>query len=116
MKKQHNDLSSLQDILNASKLCIDFTKGFTFDSFESDEKTTSAVLHQISIIGEATKRLSNELRSKESQVPWKKMAGMRDILIHVYESIDYKQVWEVIQKDLPDLLKDISEIIKNRGG
>ena len=71
--------------------------------FDSDLKTQSAVIRQLEIIGEATKHLSNELRETYDDIPWRQMAGMRDILIHAYDHVDIDEVWNVVHQALPDV-------------
>ena len=102
--------SYIQDILNSSNKCLAFTKGMNFEDFEKDDKTISAVQHQILIIGEVTKRLSPEFRNQHTHIPWKAMAGMRDILIHSYENADLEEIWKTIQIVMPDLILKISKI------
>ncbi len=63
------------------------------------------------IIGEATKRLEPEFKNKYTNIPWKKMAGMRDVLIHNYEEIDLQIPWNIIQNELPKIIEDIKKII-----
>lgn len=70
-----------------------------------------AVIRNLEIIGEATKRISHEFRLKYPQVPWRAMAAMRNILIHQYEGVDLKKVWGVVAKDVPTLIKAIESII-----
>lgn len=72
----------IQDIINAARLVIEFVKGFDKDTFISDWKTRSAVLYQLTVIGEAVKRLSKDYRAKYPEIPWTLIAGMRDNLIH----------------------------------
>lgn len=100
----------IQDILNAIQLCGIFIQGMTFEQFEKDLKTVSAVQHQILIIGEATKRLSAEFRNQHHHIPWRSMAGMRDILIHSYENADLEEIWKTIQDVMPELVKQVSKL------
>jgi uncharacterized protein with HEPN domain len=82
----------------------------SFEEFEKDDKTISAVQHQILIIGEAAKRLSLEFRNLHIHIPWKAMAGMRDILIHSYENADLEEIWKTIQVIMPELILKLSRI------
>lgn len=70
-----------------------------------------AVIRQLEIIGEATKKISPNLRSRYVQVPWKGMAGFRDVLIHDYMGIDLNVVWETTQQNIPELKAQIKLIV-----
>jgi uncharacterized protein with HEPN domain len=72
-----------------------------------------ATVRQLEIIGEATKRLSPELRSRYSDVPWRRIAGLRDVLIHDYMGVDLDAVWQVTQKDLPAPKERVLQILEN---
>ncbi len=74
-----------------------------------------AVLRRITIIGEATKRLSKDFREQHSAISWKEIAGMRDIIIHDYDEIDFDEVWTVINENLPQLLSYIEPLILSEG-
>jgi len=78
-----------------------------------DIKTQDAVIHNIEIIGEATKNISEELRNKYSEIPWKGLAGMRDKLIHHYFGVNLDIVWSVVKEELPEIILKIEEIIEN---
>jgi len=101
--------ASLEDIINACNKCLSFVVGMDFDSFQKDEKTISAIQHQILVVGEATKRLTLEFRSQHVNIPWKAMAGMRDILIHSYDNADLEEIWKTV-KIMPDLITKLSQI------
>jgi uncharacterized protein with HEPN domain len=73
-------------------------------TFLDDEKTQSAVVHQLMIIGEGTKRLSDAFRDSHPQIPWRDIARMRDRLIHHYDAVDLDEVWKTVETDVPDLL------------
>lgn len=80
-------------------------------SFMSDRKTQSAVVRQISIVGEAVKNLSPALVASEPAVPWRLIAGARDRLIHAYFSVDLDAVWSMVEQDLPVLRENVRRII-----
>ncbi|MCA9930464.1 MAG: DUF86 domain-containing protein [Anaerolineales bacterium] len=110
---QLRDQSYLLDILQAAKLIQEFTAGVGKDAFDSDLKTQSAVIRQLEIIGEATKRLSGEIRNQHDDIPWRQMAGMRNILIHAYDHVDIAQVWTVVQHSIPDLIIKIENLLQD---
>ena len=82
------------------------------DVFVSTSHWQDAVVRQLEIIGEATKRLSKQLCSQHPEVPWRRIAGLRDVLIHDYMGVDIKAVWEITQKDLPGLKKSVQKILQ----
>lgn len=71
----------------------------------------SAVARQLEIIGEATKRLSEEFRGAHPEVPWRHMAGMRDVLIHAYDHVDMDEVWVAATESLPKLIAEIAPLV-----
>ena len=85
------------------------------DVFMSTSHWQDAVVRQLEIIGEATKRLSKDLRSRHPEVPWRRIAGLRDALIHGYMGVDLVAVWEITQKDLDKLKRGIETIIAEKG-
>lgn len=102
----------LNDILAAMDSIQVFVKGMSLERFQTDDKTTSAVIRKFEIIGEATKQIPEEIRQSNSQIPWKEMAGMRDRLIHFYFGVDYKLVWITIKERLPQVKQQIKKILQ----
>jgi uncharacterized protein with HEPN domain len=98
------DAIIIDDIIHAARLAIEFTAGLDQQAFLSDLKSQSAAIHQLLVMGEAVKRLSLGYRESHPDVPWKLMAGMRDVLIHGYDIVDLDQVWQSLQIDLPEIL------------
>ncbi|MBX3037056.1 MAG: DUF86 domain-containing protein [Anaerolineales bacterium] len=103
----------LKDILAAIESIESFIAGMNLDTFQIDDKTNSAVMRKLEIIGEAVKQIPDEMRQKYSQIPWKEMAGMRDKLIHFYFGVDYDLVWKAITERLPNIKQDIEKMMKN---
>ena len=106
---KHRDDIVLKDIVNAARLVAAFVDGFNRDTFVDDWKTRSAVLYQLTVIGEAVKRLSDDFRARHAHIPWALMAGMRDHLVHAYDLVDWDEVWKTANKDIPDLLGKIEQ-------
>lgn len=103
----------IKDIAEHSELIQNYTKDMTFEQFLDDSKTYNAVLRCIEVIGEAAKNIPDELKTKYSNIPWKNIAGMRDIVIHDYSTIDYEEVWQVAKKDVPELVGNMKTIVIN---
>ena len=103
MKPQREYLDFLRDILQEMNRIERFIAGMNREQFVNDEKTAYAVVRAIGIIGEATKNISQPIRRKHTNVPWKKMAGMRDVLVHGYFGVDIDIVWKTASQRLPAL-------------
>lgn len=72
-------------------------------AFLEDINTQSSVLHQLMVLGEATKQLSDDFRARHSDIPWSLMAGMRDTLIHGYDIVNLEELWNTANRDIPGL-------------
>lgn len=105
------DNASLLDIVQAGQKVVQFAEGLTREQLEVDVMRQSAILYQITIIGEATKRLSQIYREEHPEIPWRRIAGMRDILAHQYDRLNFDTVWEVIQQEIPQLLVAIEPLL-----
>ena len=105
-----DDRERLRDILEAIERIERYTaKGR--EEFERDELIQTWVVHHIQIIGEAARKLSEEVRSEHDQVPWPAIIAMRNILVHDYFSVDIDEVWSTVERNLPDLKANISSIV-----
>jgi len=82
-----------------------------YGDFEADEKTIFAVIRALEIIGEATKHIPEDIRENNPLIPWKDMAGMRDVLIHDYVGVDIKTVWLTIQERLNEIKPHIQQLL-----
>ncbi len=101
MKREYKDY--INDVIEAIERIEKFTKGFTFEEFEKDEKTVFAVVRTLEIIGEAVKNVPVSVKNEHKEIPWKKIAGMRDKLIHEYFGVNNKVVWKTIKEDIPSI-------------
>ena len=100
----------IKDILDAITKIYEFIEGFTFNHFVEDDKTSSAVVRKLEIIGEATKQLPQDVKERFKEIPWQSMAKTRDKIIHFYHGVDYEIVWKIIKDDLPSLLPLLTRI------
>lgn len=94
--------------------CLDKVERFTsggHERFVQDAMIQDAVLRNFEVIGEAAKRLDETYRSSHPEIPWRALAGLRDVLIHQYEGIDLAKVWLIVERDLPGLRKAISALL-----
>jgi uncharacterized protein with HEPN domain len=86
------DIGYFSDILDSSKLAVEYLGEISFDEFKQNTGIQDAVIRRIEIIGEASNRISEALRNKYNHLPWIEMKGMRNLLIHEYDEIDLKEV------------------------
>lgn len=111
MSKKRELTDYLADILNAINEIDEFTAGMSFDVFEEDRKTINAVIRSLEVLGEATKHIPTSFRNKHPDIPWSKMAGMRDVLIHNYMGVDLMTVWKVVQERLPEIRTMLEKLV-----
>ena len=110
MKK--DDTVYLHHILDAIDLIEEYTQGMSENEFLSNSMAHDAVVRQIEIIGEAARTISDDFRSLHTKMPWGKMIGIRNKIIHEYFNVNYAIVWDTVQEDLPALQKIIKSILE----
>lgn len=104
------DSAYINHVSDAISIIESYSKGLSFKSFLKNRLIQDGIIRQLEIIGEATKRLSADLKNSHKEVPWKDIAGMRDKLIHDYLAVDLEAVWRTAKKDIPELKKVINKI------
>lgn len=102
----------LTDILSSIQKIQDYTAGMNYDDLIEDNKTFDAVVHNLQIIGEATKQIPDEISRKYPQTAWRKMAGLRDIIAHAYFMVNSKIVWDIIATKIEPLYKTVQLILE----
>lgn len=102
----------LQDILEAIHNARTYVAGISLDAFLADRKTIDAVIRSLEVIGEATKNVPDEIRSKYPHVEWKRLAGLRDILIHKYFGLSLEVIWDIVQNRTVILQQQIEQVLR----
>ena len=106
-----DEMMYLRDIAQSCRKVLQFTEGLTQNGLIRDEKTYDAVVRNLEIIGEAAKHISDGLRNQLADIEWRKIAGLRDMLAHVYFGIDDDILWDVVKNRLPELVRAVEKFL-----
>lgn len=101
----------VDDILNGMNKAEILLEAVSYSQFETDFRINFAVVRALEIIGEAVKRLPEDLCLRYPDIPWRGMAGMRDRIIHGYDNVDLQIVWDVVKRDIPQIKPKIAKIL-----
>lgn len=112
MAKQTDFRPRIQDILDCIELLAKYTNGISNEQFELDFEKQDAVVRRIEIIGEAVKHIPYDVRNSHPDIPWKVMAGMRDIAIHQYKNLKNDLIWQAATTHIPKLKQPLTDLLK----
>ena len=112
MTRKREFLDYVVDIQDACQNISQFIAGMTWAQFAQDQKTIYAVVRAFEIIGEAAKKVPLSVRKRHAKVPWKKMVGMRDKLIHEYFGVNYQVLWKTAQEDIPTVQPLVAKVLE----
>ena len=102
----------INDMLECIERIEEFVGDMSYEEFVEDDKTSSAVVRKLEIMGEASKNIPIEIRREYKEIPWSDVAKMRDKIIHFYFGVDYEIVWKVIKERLPGIKPLIEEVLR----
>ncbi len=104
----------LEDIIESIEKIQEYTIGYSFIQFRDDSKTIDAVIRNLEIIGEAARKIPEEIRHKSPQIEWRKIISLRNILIHEYPGIDLEVIWDIVQNKLSPLSKYMKQMMQSK--
>lgn len=100
----------LNDILFSISLIEEYTTELNYDTFEESYDAQDKILRRLEIIAEAAKKLPEEIRLKNKNIPWKSIIGLRNIIVHNYDDVNLKEIWQIVKHHLPETKKEIEQI------
>ncbi len=100
----------LDDLIEAGKAILSYVQDISFEEFRNDRMRQSAVIREFEIIGEAVGKLPDNLRQSAPEVAWQDIKDFRNLLVHEYFGVDLEIVWQVVQVDLPDLIRQVEQL------
>lgn len=113
MSKQRRDyILFIEDILTCIEKIGRYTSNVSFEQFCENDMAVDAVIRNFEIIGEAVKRIPEEVKKKYADVEWKEAAGFRDVLIHDYFGIDLEAVWDTVKNNIPSFKKKVVKVLE----
>ncbi len=112
MKRERDSLLYLKDMVVSMERIISYLDGIDFESFSKNFMAVDAVIRNFEVIGEASKNVSDEIKSINPKVPWRKMYQLRNIVSHEYFDVDHETIWQIATKQLPQNLIDLKNLIQ----
>lgn len=102
----------LEDILQAARRILDYTQGMDAASIAEDSRTFDAIVRNLIVIGEAAKRVPEDSRRRASGIEWRKLCGLRDVLVHDYQEIDVAIVWDIVRSRIPGIASTVERLLR----
>jgi uncharacterized protein with HEPN domain len=110
---RHDDIIALQHMLDYAREAVDMVAGKVQEDLENERMLELALVRLVEIIGEAAGRVSHGGQIKYPEIPWREVIGMRNRLIHGYDSVDYSILWDTVELDLPPLIAQLEKILQD---
>lgn len=111
MPPEERDPACLWDMLTAARAVIAHTKELSFEQFMGEEMIRRATEREFEIIGEAGRRMSATFRAAHPEVPWRKIIGLRNIITHDYEKVDYQRIYDIAKQELPQFIETLEPLV-----
>ncbi|MDH7577976.1 MAG: DUF86 domain-containing protein [Bacillota bacterium] len=111
MKSKRVYTDYLRDMIEYAGKAVQFMQGVAFNDFQGNDEKIFAVVRALEVIGEAARHIPRSLRDKYPQVPWRKIIGMRDKVVHDYFGVDLEVVWRTVHEELPKMQKAVSQVL-----
>jgi uncharacterized protein with HEPN domain len=105
------DPAWILDMLQAARKALEYAQNLTEGQYLGSSRDQDAIIRQLTIVGEAAKRVSPEFKAEHSEIPWRKIAGFRDVVVHDYFHVDIKEVWRIVRGELPTLAKMLEPLL-----
>jgi len=108
---KRNILVFIDDIIEAIESIEEYIEGHTFDSFQTNKMLFDAVVRNLEVIGEASKSIPDEIRDRYDDVPWQRMVGLRNILIHEYFGVNKQVIWKIVSENIPEIKPKMKRLL-----
>jgi len=115
MQPEERDPAYLWDMIEAARAAVDYTENLTLDKFLASDReraiTRLAVERQLEILGEAARRVSSQFREAHPELPWREMVGLRNVISHEYDKVNYESIFRIVRDRLPALIAMLEPLV-----
>jgi uncharacterized protein with HEPN domain len=109
------DPAWILDMLQAAMKAREYVQNLSEAEFMASSRDQDAVVRQLTVLGEAAKRVSADFRNEHPEIPWKKISGLRDVIVHDYFHVNLEKVWRIVTEELPSLIATLKSIVPPEG-